>query len=93
MKTRFHDKADRIVGIEIWGVKIIVDEDDLSISYEEDNENPDMYGVYLRVKDSLGIDCLAEHIGDFPTIELAEFMAHAVTLTLDIPITNKAVSR
>ena len=93
MKTRFHDKADRIVGIEIWGVKIIVDEDDLSISYEEDNENPDMYGVYLRMKDSLGIDCLVEHIGDFPTIELAEFMAHAVTLTLDIPITNKAVSR
>ena len=92
MKTRFHDRADKIVGIEIWGVKIVVDYSE-SISYEEDNENPDMYGVYLRMKDSLGIDCLVEHIGDFPTIELAEFMAHAVTLTLDIPITNKAVSR
>jgi hypothetical protein len=89
MKTRFHDRADKIIGVEIWGVKVVVDEDDMSISYEEDNEDPDAYGVYLRVKeDDVG---LVEHVGDFPTIELAEFMANAITLTLDVPITNKAV--
>lgn len=88
MKTKFHDRADKIVGIEIWGVIISVDEDDLSISYEENNDDPDMYGVYLRMKEGH-----VEHVGDFPAIELAEFMAYAVTLTLDIPITNKAASR
>lgn len=84
MKTRFHDRADRIVEVEICGVITSVDEDDLSISYEENNDDPDMYGVYLRMK-----ECRAEHVGDFPTVELAEFMARAITLTLDVPIKNK----
>lgn len=84
MKTRFHDRADEIVGLRIHGVVLVVHEDYFDTSYEEDNENPDAFGVYLILKDGL-----LEHIGDFPTIELAEFMAYAVTLSLDVPIENR----
>ena len=86
MRERFENRAHEIVGIEIQGVRTAIDkkEYDSGIYYEEDNNNPDMYSVYLRLNTGL-----AEAVGDFPTIELAEFMAFSITTVLDVPIINK----
>ena len=82
MKTKFHDRATEIVGLKIHGVRTCIDDDVLQIYYEEDNENYDCIGLYLILSSGL-----LEHVGDFPEIGHAIFMAEAIQkLQLDVPL-------
>ena len=66
----FYERYEEFKGIEIQNVSMVIDPDTGELSYESGLEDPDMYGVYMILKEGT-----AEHIADVPTRAIANYLA------------------